>query len=343
MNFLLNPGAGFDGERVLKGLDFAALLYRIGGSGRLRGLRYLLRLRLVRHLRRLRHLHRLRRLRRLRCFRCLCRSRHLHQLRCLRRSRCLRCLRHSRHPGKNRRLKTEATVPDWWHSRLFLFLFFRGHGSADAQNDSFGRTVGRYGNRFGDAADTVGIVMNLDGARLAGHYRFAGPGRNGATAGRTHVGENQRLGAVVGEHEFAVSVGALFNGAVIVDGLFKLDAGSFHLFGLNRLFGRFGCIHNVGAQQSGYQHHSANNLFHFVSFLSWIPTGTGRTPLFLLFPAGFYFLPGRSFVLESHSCWLGRSCSVWPHCRLLSCGIAARSALLPVEPSRCRLNRVIAG
>lgn len=64
MNFLLNPGAGFDGERVLKGLDFAALLYRIGGSGRLRGLRYLLRLRLVRHLCRLR------------CFRYLHRSRH---------------------------------------------------------------------------------------------------------------------------------------------------------------------------------------------------------------------------------------------------------------------------
>ena len=38
----------------MKGLDFAALLYRIGGSGRLRGLRYLLRLRLVRHLHRLR-------------------------------------------------------------------------------------------------------------------------------------------------------------------------------------------------------------------------------------------------------------------------------------------------
>lgn len=32
MNFLLNPGAGFDGERVLKGLDFAALLYRIDGQ-----------------------------------------------------------------------------------------------------------------------------------------------------------------------------------------------------------------------------------------------------------------------------------------------------------------------
>lgn len=112
MNFLLIPGAGFDGERVLKGLDFAALLYRIGGSGRLRGLRYLLRLRLVRHLRRLRHLHRLRRLRCSRCFRCLRRSRHLHRLRRLRRLRCFRCLRRSHHPGKNRRLKTEATVPD---------------------------------------------------------------------------------------------------------------------------------------------------------------------------------------------------------------------------------------
>lgn len=105
MNFLLNPGAGFDGERVLKGLDFAALLYRIGGSGRLRGLRYLLRLRLVRHLRRLRHLHRLRRLRCSRCFRCLRRSRHLHRLRRLHRLRCLRCLRRSRHPGKTTALK----------------------------------------------------------------------------------------------------------------------------------------------------------------------------------------------------------------------------------------------
>ena len=79
--------------------------------------------------------------------------------------------------------------------------------------------------------------MHLDGTFLAGHDGLLGVAGSGAAAGGFHIGEDERLVALIDEGEHAVTVGSLLDSTVVVLGLGETNLGAIcgHFLGLSGL------------------------------------------------------------------------------------------------------------
>ena len=79
------------------------------------------------------------------------------------------------------------------------------------------------GNRFVKGPDTCSVINYFNWASAAWLNGFFSPTWNRTTAWRTHIVQDQRCFAFVGKFKLKRPISALFNCAVIVNGIFKFN------------------------------------------------------------------------------------------------------------------------